>query len=734
MSVIGRALDRIEGRAKVTGRARYSGEQSIANVAHAALVTSTVAKGRIVSMETRDAERAPGVLAVLTHRNAPRLARSPDDTSDGSNALDLLQRGVVRYANQPIGVVVAQTLEEAHEAAVLVEARYAVEPHEVLLEPRLGEAAPPGDDDPPAASSRGDVEGRLRDPEIRIEQVYRTPFETHSPMEPHATLAVWDGPKSLTLYDATQGIFDCRDRVAELLGLSLDDVRVVSEYLGGGFGSKGPTWSHVVLAAMAARHVQRPVKLVLRRPQMFGPVGFRSQTRQAIVLGAMRDGTLTALRHDTVMHTSSFDEFVETAGLPARMLYACANAATSHRLVRSDIGTPSYMRAPGWAPGTFALECALDEMAEAVDMDPVQFRLKNYAEVDPEAGRPWSSKALRECYQLGAERFGWGRRPGRPGSLRDGHARVGWGMASSVYPTHRSAAGARATLRADGTLLVESGTQDLGTGTYTVMLQVAADALGLPPQRVEFRLGDTDFPQTPVSGGSMTAASVGPAVLAAVFALRDKLIDLAIHDARSPVADARAADVVVDDGRVFPRDDPSRGETLRALLARQRVAEVEALGEAEPGDEAERYAMYAFGAQFAEVRVDADLGQLRVTRLVGVFDVGRVLNAKTARSQLLGGMVGGIGMALHEHTVMDDRLGRFVNANLADYHVPVNADVPAIDVAWIEGAADPYANPLGVKGIGELGITGTAAAIANAVYHATGRRIRDLPITLDRLL
>jgi xanthine dehydrogenase YagR molybdenum-binding subunit len=730
---IGRPLDRIEGRAKVTGRARYSGEQSIANVAHAALVTSTIARGRIAALDTREAERARGVLTVLTHQNAPRLARSPDDVSDGVRALDLLQHDVVRYANQPIGVVVAETLEAAQEAAALVQVQYLADAHAIELEPRRGEAVAPADDDPPAASSRGDVDGRLRDAEATIERVYRTPFETHNPMEPHATLAVWDGPTSLTLYDATQGIFDCRERVAELLGLQPLDVRVVSEYLGGGFGSKGPTWSHVVLAAMAARHVDRPVKLALRRPQMFGPVGSRSETRQAIVMGANRDGTLTALRHDTVMHTSSFDEFVESAGLPSRMLYACPNADTSHRLVRSDIGTPSYMRAPGWAPGVYALECAIDEMAEAVEMDPLQFRLRSHAEADPETGRPWSSKALLECYRTGAGRFGWSHRPASPRSLRDGRTLLGWGMATSVYPTHRSAASALARFRADGTLLVESGTQDLGTGTYTIMLQVAADALGLTPERVEFRLGDTDFPETPVSGGSMTAASVGPAVHAAVIDLRDKLVGLAIRDVGSPLAGATMADVVVDGGRVFLRDTPSRGETLQALLARQGLADVEALGEAEPGAEVEEYAMYAFGVQFAEVRVDADLGQLRVSRLVGVFDVGRVLNAKTARSQLLGGMVGGIGMALHEQTVLDDRLGRIVNNNLADYHLPVNADVPAIDVTWVEGA-DPYANPLGVKGIGEIGITGTAAAIANAVYHATGRRIRDLPITLDRLL
>jgi xanthine dehydrogenase YagR molybdenum-binding subunit len=490
--------------------------------------------------------------------------------------------------------------------------------------------------------------------------------------------------------------------VASLFGLKPDNVRVVSEYLGGGFGSKGPTWSHVALAAMAARRVNRPVKLALRRPDTFGPVGFRSRTRQAIALGARRDGTLTAIRHDTIAQTSSFDEFMEPAGMPARMLYAAPNISTSHKLVPADIGTPSYMRAPGWAPGSYALEVAMDELAVALDMDPLALRLRNYAERDPEKDRPWSSKTLRECYHAAAERFGWTERPPAR-ALRQGRTLVGWGMATSVYPTHRGKAGARAKLLREGRVLLEAGTQDIGTGTYTVMTQIAADALGVPPAQIVFRLGDTRFPETPVSGGSQTAASVGSAVHAAASALRDKLLALG-------------------GGRRAPLD---------ALAS--RYGEVEAHGEAAPGEEDKRFAMYAFGAQFAEVRVDADLGLARVTRMVGVFDIGRALNARTARSQLIGGMVWGIGMALHEDTVLDERRGRIVNNNLADYHVPVNADVPAIEAAWIEGA-DPHANPIGVKGIGELGITGSAAAVASAVYHATGRRVRDLPITPDKLL
>jgi xanthine dehydrogenase YagR molybdenum-binding subunit len=503
--------------------------------------------------------------------------------------------------------------------------------------------------------------------------------------------------------------------------------------VGGGFGSKGPVWSHVILAALAAKHAGRPVKLALERSQMFGPVGWRSRTRQRVALGAERDGTLTAIHHHTLAETSTYDEFMEACGLPARMLYASRANLTTHRLVRSTIATPSYARAPGWAPGTFALECALDELAWALDMDPVALRLRNYAAEDPETGRPWSSNALRECYRIGAGRFGWHRRAPQPGAWRDGVCRVGWGMATAVYPTHRSEASALARLHDDGTLVVEIGSQDLGTGTYTILTQIAADALGVAPRQVVVRIGDTRYPESPMSGGSQTAASAGSAVQKAVTALRTELVRMAIGDSTSPLHEVPAEFVGVEEGRLFDSRVSGRGESLGNLLVRQGRGELEKRVDAAPGSEAERYAMYAFGAHFAEVHVDADLGKVRVTRMVGVFDIGRALNARTARSQLIGGMVGAIGMALTEETVMDERLGRVVTGNLADYHVPVEADVPDLDVSWI-GAPDQRANPMGAKGIGEIGITGAAAAIANAVFHATGRRVRDLPITLDKLL
>ena len=466
---------------------------------------------------------------------------------------------------------------------------------------------------------------------------------------------------------------------------------------------------------------------------MFGMLGFRSETIQTVQAGMKSDGTLTALRHDTLCHTSTFDEFVETASLSARMLYNTPNNSTKHQLIKSDIGTPSFMRAPGEAPGTYGLEAAMDEMAYALKMDPIEFRLKNYAETDPEKGRPWSSKSLRECYRVGAEHFGWSKRSLEPRSMKQGHELVGWGMATSVYPTRRSSSSALAQLHADGSFHVDAGTQDLGTGTYTIMTQIAASSFGVPANRVKFRLGDTDLPKTPVSGGSQTAASTGSAVYLAAEALKEKLIQMAASDTRSPLFGAGAMDITMQNGRLFSKTDPSKGETFQALLTRSGQPFIEAKADAKPGDEKDRYSMYAFGAQFAEVRIDEDLGQLRVSRMTGCFGAGRILNAKTARSQLMGGMVWGIGMALLEEAKMDKRMARWVNNNLAEYHVPVNLDVPQIDVLWVD-EKDEHVNPLGVKGVGEIGITGASAAIANAIFHATGKRVRDLPITLDKIL
>ena len=736
--LIGQSLDRIDGRVKVTGRAVYAYEHDVPNAAHAVLVVSTIANGRIASIDTRQAEQARGVLLVVTHRNSLKLpgAQNQSKTSPPGHAWQVLQDDLIYYANQPIGIVVAETFADAIAGAHLVDVSYAAHAPQKDLESRLAQSYAPeraGGGGDASATHRGDIAAGMAQADTRIDHIYRTPFEVHNPMEPHATIAVWETPERLTIYDATQGVFSDRGRVASVFGLQPENVRVISPYLGGGFGSKGPVWSHVILAAMAARQAKRPVKLAVTRPQMFGMLGCRSETRQAIAIGARKDGAILALRDDTVSHTSMFGEFVEAASLPARMLYQSPNNSTSQRLVRSNIGQPSYMRAPGEASGTYGLEAAMDEMAYALKMDPVEFRLKNYAETDPQEKKPWSSKSLRECYRQGAQRFGWSKRPLQPRSMQEGNILIGWGMASSVYPTRRSVSNASARLNADGTFSVDAGTQELGTGTYTIMTQVAAESFGVDARQVKFRLGDTILPETPVSGGSQTAASTGSAVYLASQALREKLIQMAITDAHSPLSGIGAQDVVLSKGRLYARSNPAKGETFQQLILRSGQPQVEAKAEAKPGAEKERYSMYAFGAQFAEVRVDADLGQIEVSRMVGCFGAGKILNAKTARSQFIGGMIWGISMALYEYAATDQRLGRWVNNNLAEYHVPVNADIGHMEAFWID-EKDDHVNPLGAKGIGEIGITGAAAAVANAVFHATGKRVRDLPITLDKLL
>lgn len=728
--IVGKPLNRVDGHLKVTGGARYSAEFPVAKLVHGVTIQSTIASGKITQMDTRAAEQVPGILLVMTHLNAPKASGE----AGGERKLPLLQDNTVRYSGQHIGVVVADTLEHAIQAAALVKIQYDEAKPALHLQENLDKAYVPQGKIPrnePPDSAHGNVEQGLASAAVKVEQTYTTPIENHNPMEPHATTAVWQGDR-LLLYDATQGVFGAKKKVAAVLGIPLENVRTMSYFVGGGFGCKGSVWAHVVLAAMAARQVKRPVKLVLERTQMFGPVGFRPETLQQVALGATRDGKLIALRHAGTSITSTFDEFIEPVAKTARMIYDCPHIETSHRLVRLNVGTPTYMRAPGEASGSFALESAMDELAYALAIDPIALRLQNYAEVDAEKKLPWSSKSLKECYRQGAERFGWSKRNPTPRSMRDGKTLIGWGMATATYPTNRSPASAIAQIMADGTAVVQSGSQDIGTGTYTVMMQVAADALGLPPEKVKFELGDTEMPETPVSGGSQTAASVGSAVHLAGNQARSKVLQLALADQASPLYGAATEDVIAQDGRLFLKEKSSQAETYSAILSRHGLKQVEARADAKPSEK-ETHSMHSFGAQFAEVRVNPDSGEVRVSRWVGSFGVGRLLNAKTANSQLVGGIVYGIGMALMEHTVMDPNRGRVVNADLAEYHVPVNADVPEIDVIFVE-EHDPHVNPLGVKGIGEIGITGAAAAIANAVYHATGKRIRELPITLDKVL
>jgi xanthine dehydrogenase YagR molybdenum-binding subunit len=590
----------------------------------------------------------------------------------------------------------------------------------------------------PPDSRRGAPEAAFAAAPIRVEATYTTPLEYHNPMEMHATIAVWEGQgenRHLTVYNATQAIDGNRDALAKLLGLKPEQVRTICPFTGGGFGCKGNTWPHVVLAAMAARAVGRPVKLVLTRAQMFSSTGYRPRTIQELRLGADRNGRLVSLAHHgfSQMSMPMLGEFAEPVGLASEMLYACPNAAVTHRLVPLNAPLPTYMRAPGESSGSFALESAMDELAAAAGLDPLDLRLRNYAEVDPHEDKPFSSKSLRQCYAAGAEAFGWSRRSPEPRSMRDGPVLIGWGMATASYPANRSAAGARIAFEADGNVVVQSATQDLGTGTYTVMAQLAADALNMPLHRVRFELGDSVFPHAPVSGGSQSAASVGAAVLAAAEAARQKLFSLALRANGSPLAGAHPEELELADGFIQVRAAPSRRLNVAALLARNNTDRLVVVGNAQPEDAKKHYSMHSFGAQFAEVRVDPELGQIRVSRFVAALAAGRILNAKTARSQALGGITMGIGMALMEASPTDPRNGRVVYPNISEYVMPVNADVPEIRTILIE-EHDPIVNPAGVKGIGELPIVGVAAAIANAVWHATGTRVRDLPITAEKIL
>ena len=691
MKSVGTPIDRIDAQKKVTGTATYAADTDVTKVAHAVIVTSAIGKGTIAGIELANARKSPGVLAVLSHLDAPRVFAGKKGGGPGERILQLLQSDVIEYADQPIAVVVADTLERAQHAASSIAVRYATEATVASIEQALGSAFTSkaivhGESD----SNRGNVATGLGAAKFKIEATYTTPNENHNPMEPHATIAVWHGDE-LTVYDATQGIFGVRNRMAEVFGIPKAKVRVIDQFVGGGFGCKGTPWSHVALAAMAAKVVNRPVKLVVTRPQMFSLVGHRPHTIQNIALGCDAEGKLTAIRHDVINETSRFDEFVEPSALQTRMLYASPNASTSHKVVKIDAPTPTFMRAPGESSGTFAIESAMDELAYAAKIDPLELRMRNYAVTDPQMAKPFSSKSLDKCYRAAADKFGWAKRKPQPRSMRDGHELIGYGMATATYPANQQPASAKATAKPDGTFLIQAGTQDLGTGTYTVMTQLAADALEVPIDKVRFELGDSALPEAPVSGGSMTVGSVGPAVVEACTQLKAKLA--ATTD--------RSKDIVAE---------------VKTVLKDRDL-----------------YSFHSFGADFVEVRVDEDLGIVRVARVVAAFAAGKILNPKTANSQFVGGIVWGIGMALEEETVRDRRSGRIVTRDLADYHVPVNADIPAIEVIQIP-EQDDHVNAIGTKGIGEIGITGVAAAIANAVFHATGKRIRDLPIRLDKLL
>jgi xanthine dehydrogenase YagR molybdenum-binding subunit len=734
-SNIGQPLTRRDGILKVKGEARYAADNHPAGMLHAVLAVSTIARGRVTFLDVQAAKRHPGVVEVMTPANRPPLAEDPDaKTNPFMFRLDLLQNEQVRYANQSIAVVIAETLEAATEGAALLSPRYEALPARIGLDAGTSFVPPAiGIGNPPQVR-HGDVEAGLAAASKRIDATYETSTQYHNAMEPHAIVAAWDGD-ALSIDTPTQALVMAVGRIAGLFGISPEKIHIRSPFLGCGFGSKGFPAGPQILGILAARLVGRPVKLVLRRDQMYGPVGHRAPTRQRIRIGADSDGLLTAIDHHAKTTSSSFDDFFEPAADASHTLYASPAIATSHEAVRVDTGTPLFMRAPGEATGSIALESAIDEAAWACGMDPLAFRIKNYAEVEPISGKPFSSKALRECYAQGAERFGWSKRPLAPRQVRDeAGCLVGWGMGTATFPALMFQAEARAVLRSNGTGLVETGAHDMGQGAWTAFAQIAADGLGLDLERTEFKAGTSDLPDAGIAGGSAHTATAGTAIHNAGAAVIAKLADLAMGDERSPLFGAGNAGVIARDGRLFRRDDETRSESYADILKRAGLTQIEARGNGAPDPAAQSaYAMHAHGAVFAEVKVDPDLGQIRVTRVVGAFAAGRVINPRLVRSQFFGGMIWGVSFALHEHAIMDRRSGRTLNADLADYHVPVNADVPHLEALMID-EHDPHVNTLGIKGVGEIGITGSAGAVANAVWHATGIRVRRFPIRVDDLV
>ena len=734
-SNIGQPLTRRDGILKVTGAARYAADNHPPGMLYAVLAVSSIARGRVAFLDVAAAKAHPGVVEVMTPANKPALAQDPDEKSNPFMfRLDLLQSDRVRYANQPIAVVIAETLEAATEGAALLSPRYDTDPARVGLDANesfVPAAVGPGH---PSAVHRGDIEAGLAVAAKRIEATYETAPQYHNAMEPHAVVAAWDGD-TLSIDTPSQGLAMAQGRLAGLFGIAPDKIHIRSPFLGGGFGSKGMISGPQVLGVMAARLVGKPVKLVLRREQMFGPVGHRAPTRQTLRIGADNGGKLTALDHRTKTTSSTFDDFFEPASDASHTLYTSPAISTSHEAVRLDTGTPLFMRAPGEATGSIALESAIDEMAHACGIDPLAFRLANYAEVEPISGKPFSSKALRQCYSQGAERFGWQRRPVAPRQMRDPDGLlVGWGVGTATFPALMFEGHAKAVLRQDGSGVMEIGAHDMGQGAWTALAQIAADSLGLDIDQVEFRSGNSDLPDAGIAGGSAHTATAGMAIHNAGAEVIARLADLATNDNRSPLYGAGNAGVIARGGRLFRRDDESRSESYSDILGRAGRAIIEGEGNSATDQAAQsNYAMHAHGAVFAEVKVDSDLGQMRVTRVIGAFAAGRIINPRLVRSQLCGGMIWGVSFALHEEAVMDLRSGRPMNGNLAEYRIPVNVDVPAIEAILVE-EHDAHVNALGIKGVGEIGITGTAGAVANAVWHATGIRVRNFPIRLDRLI
>jgi xanthine dehydrogenase YagR molybdenum-binding subunit len=727
---IGTPTSRVDGHAKVTGAAKYAGEFASPDLAYGSVVTSTIAKGRIVSIELSEAISVEGVIAVLTHKNRPPMAGTDraymDDVAPGGSPFRPLYDDKIKFSGQPIALVLAEDFETAKFAASLLRVKYEEEAYVTDLHQRLDEAKPISTPPKP----RGKADKALAAAPVRHVGEYTIPVEHHNPMELFASTVIRGADGKLTVYDKTQGVQNVQRYLCSVFKMKADDIRVVSPFVGGAFGSGLRPQYEAVLAVLGARALQRSVRLVLTRQQMY-TLGYRPESIERVALGATADGALDAITHDVIAMTSQYEDFARNDTGWSGALYKCANTRYSHKLAKLDLATPSDMRGPGATTGVYALECAMDELAVALKMDPVELRLRNYSDRQQDENAPYTSKQLRECYRQAADAFGWAARNPEPRSMRDGSELVGWGMASGIWEALQMKTAARIVLTANGHAEVACATSDIGTGTYTIMAQVAADMLGLPIDNVSIKLGDSTLPSSPVEGGSWIAASVSHAIKNAADAVRKELLALAKRMPDSPLKGMRLDDVTLADGKIVNKQDASRAVSIADAMRHGKVDRIEQ----EKSTNFKTLASYAcntHSAIFAEVKIDEQLGVIRVTRVVSAIAAGRILNTKTAHNQIMGGMIWGIGMTLHEETLLDHHFGRIMNANFGEYHVPVNADVHDIQVIFVD-EPDDIINPLGIKGVGEIGIVGVAAAVANAVYHATGKRVRDLPITLDKL-
>ncbi len=724
-----KAMSRVDGRAKVTGAAKYSAEIQLPDLTYAVMVESTIGQGTITKLDTLKAEWAPGVLAVISHLNTPGVPQFKlADQSKVQKQLRVFEDANIYYNGQPIAVVIADTLERAQYGASLVKVTYSKEQSITRLENNMSRAVPPSKNK--EDYMRGKT-GAFKDAAFQVEEAYTLPSEAHHPMEPHAVIAWWEAADKLTLIDKTQGSQNTASTMARLFQLPVENVKVLSTYVGGAFGSALRVWPHEIIAALAAKKMRKPVKLVLHRNQMSYMVGYRPHTLQKVSLGASKDGKLLGISHESYGKTSMYEEFTENVLAMTRMMYDVPNVDTKYRIVPLNVSTPAPMRGPGEATGSFALECALDELSYKLNMDPIELRLANYAEQDPDRKMPWSSKYLKECYQLGAEKIGWKNRQAKPGSVQEGEWKVGYGMATGTFGAFRGGASAKAVFKPDGTLLLTSAIADIGPGTATTMTILASDSLGIPAEKITFQLGNSTFPKAPQQGGSNTVATVGSAMVAVCNSLKLELIKRATKQ-KPDWMNALPENVKIEGTKLVNTYDKGAKVELASLFD-DGAAELVINADAAPGDERNKYSFYSFSVHFVEAHVHELTGVVRIKNAVSVIDCGTVVSPKTARSQSMGGIVGGIGMALMEELVLDDRTGRTVNASFGDYHVPVQADIPQMEMMFVN-ERDPYLNPMGSKGLGEIVIIGVAPAVANAVYNATGKRVRDLPITPDKLI